>query len=234
MMNSHSLDILVFGAHPDDAEIGMGATIYKHTKAGRQVGMCDLTHAEMSSNGTVETRIQEANLASTILGLATRTNLGLPDRGLFMNAETIQLITLEIRKHRPRIVFAPYWIDRHPDHVMCSKLVDEAIFNAKLRNYLPDVAPVRVEKLYYYYINDLDEPQLIVDVSEEYDIKMRALQAYKTQFESASAELNSVPTPINQGFLERIEAQGKILGQKVSCTYAEGFASKSPVQIDLF
>ncbi len=233
-MNTTSLDILIFGAHPDDAEIGMGATIYKHTKAGQRVGICDLTHAEMSSNGTVESRRLEADQASAILGLAVRSNLGLPDRGLFMNAETIQLITSEIRKYRPRIVFAPYWLDRHPDHIMCSKLVDEAVFNAKLRNYKLDEAPVKVDKMYYYYINDHYEPQLIVDVSEEYTVKMKALIAYKTQFEAVNASADYVPTPINQGFLERIESQGKLLGQRVGCTYAEGFASKSPVHLDFF
>lgn len=233
-MSIQPLDILIFGAHPDDAEIGMGATIYKHTKAGQRVGICDLTQAEMSSNGTVQTRKLEAAAASAILGLAVRMNLGLPDRGLFMNSETIQHITHEIRRHRPRIVFAPYWLDRHPDHMMCSKLVDEAVFNAKLRNYMPSEAPVKVESVYYYYINDHYEPQLIVDVSEEYDIKMQALLAYKTQFEAADATTNYVPTPINQGFLERIEAQDKLLGQKVQCSYAEGFASKLPLQLNYF
>jgi bacillithiol biosynthesis deacetylase BshB1 len=233
-MSNQPLDILIFGAHPDDAEIGMGATIYKHTKAGKRVGICDLTQAEMSSNGTVHTRKVEAADASAVLGLAVRSNLGLPDRGLFMNMETIQEITREIRQHRPRIVFAPYWMDRHPDHVMCSKLVEEAVFNAKLRNYLPGEAPVTVERLYYYYINDHYEPQLIVDVSEEYHIKMQALLAYKTQFETADATTNYVPTPINQGFLERIDAQGRLLGQKFNCTYAEGFASKLPLCLDYF
>jgi bacillithiol biosynthesis deacetylase BshB1 len=233
-MSIQPLDILIFGAHPDDAEIGMGATIYKHTKAGQRVGICDLTQAEMSSNGTVQTRKLEADHASSILGLAVRTNLGLPDRGLFMNTETIQQITREIRRLRPRIVFAPYWLDRHPDHIMCSKLVDEAVFNAKLRNYMPGEAPVKVDSLYYYYINDHYEPQLIVDVSDEYDIKMQALLAYKTQFEAADATTSYVPTPINQGFLERIEAQGKLLGQKVNCNYAEGFASKLPLHLNYF
>jgi bacillithiol biosynthesis deacetylase BshB1 len=231
-MSDSNLDILVFGAHPDDAEIGMGATIVKHTKAGKRVGICDLTYAEMSSNGTVHSRKQEAANASAILGLAIRSNLGLPDRGLFMNSDTIQQITSEIRLHRPRLVFAPFWMDRHPDHVMCSKLVEEAVFNAKLRNYMPDQSPVHVERLYYYYINDHYEPQLIVDVSDEYDRKMKALQAYKTQFEAADETTNYVATPINQGFLERIDAQGRLLGQKFNCQYAEGFASKLPLRIN--
>src|SRR5690554_7626640 len=113
-MHTSNLDILIFGAHPDDAEIGMGATIYKHTKAGKRVGICDLTQAEMSSNGTIHSRRLEAEAASAILGLTVRSNLGLPDRGLFMNEGFIQSITREIRNHQPRIVLAPYWKDRHP------------------------------------------------------------------------------------------------------------------------
>jgi bacillithiol biosynthesis deacetylase BshB1 len=233
-MDIQPLDILVFGAHPDDAEIGMGATIYKHTKAGFQVGICDLTQAEMSSNGSVQTREREAADASMILGLAARSNLGLPDRGLFMNTATIEQVTREIRKRRPRIVFAPYWQDRHPDHVMSSRLVGEAVFNAKLRNYMPEDAPVTVEHVYYYFINDQYEPQLIVDVSEEYTVKMNALRAYKTQFELADEASSFVPTLINQGFLERIEAKDRWLGQKANCNYAEGFATKLPFRIDYF
>src|SRR6478735_4103076 len=114
-----SLDILIFGAHADDAEIGMAGTIAKHTAAGLKVGVCDLTRAEMSSNGTVERRTEEAEQASRVLGLSCRTNLGLPDRGLYVTPENVQAVTAEIRRHAPRIVFAPYWEDRHPDHIMC-------------------------------------------------------------------------------------------------------------------
>ena len=115
-MNS-KLDILIFGAHADDAEIGMAGTIAKHTAAGLSVGICDLTQAEMSSNGTVDLRKQEAEQAAGILDLKVRTNLGLPDRGLFVTPEHIERVTAEIRKFSPSIVFAPYWEDRHPDHV---------------------------------------------------------------------------------------------------------------------
>src|SRR5690606_26568037 len=106
-MSGEGLDMLIFGAHPDDAEIGMGATIYKHTKAGYRVGICDLTQAEMSSNGSVETRKAEAAEASRLLGLVERSNLGLPDRGLGPAPEQIGAIVKEIRRLRPRIVFAP-------------------------------------------------------------------------------------------------------------------------------
>ncbi|PZE21920.1 bacillithiol biosynthesis deacetylase BshB1 [Paenibacillus xerothermodurans] len=231
---SERLDILIFGAHPDDAEIGMGGTICKHTSAGSRVGICDLTYAEMSSNGTVELRQMEAAAASQTLRLAVRSNLGLPDRGLYMTPEAIKKIVLEIRKYKPRAVFAPYWEDRHPDHIACSKLVQEALFNAKLRRYEPDTEAHNVEQSYYYFINDVYEPDLLVDVTEVHAKKMQALQAYRTQFEAAGANNDFVNTPLNQGYLSRVEAKDRMLGQKRMISYAEGFVSKLPYVIDLF
>jgi bacillithiol biosynthesis deacetylase BshB1 len=228
------LDILIFGAHPDDAEIGMGATIVKHTKAGYRVGICDLTYAEMSSNGNVVTRKQEAAAAAEILGLSARTNLGLPDRGLFICSEFIDAIVMEIRKFKPRLVFAPYWEDRHPDHVLCSQLVQQAVFNAKLRKYLPGSEATNVEQLLFYFINDVYATDLMVDVSDCYELKMDALRAYKTQFLSPPTEADYVPTPINQAFLQALEARDRILGQKRQMAFAEGFVSKLPVTVNLF
>jgi bacillithiol biosynthesis deacetylase BshB1 len=231
---TQDLDILIFGAHPDDAEIGMGGTIVKHTTAGYRVGICDLTYAEMSSNGTVESRKQEASDAADILGLAVRTNLGLPDRGLFICREHIESIVLQIRKFKPRIIFAPYWQDRHPDHVLCSHLVQDAVFNAKLHRYLPETEAVKVEQCYFYFINDVFDSSVIVDVSECYEVKLAALRAYKTQFLSASSENNYVATPINQRFLQAIEARDLLLGQKLQMEYAEGFVTKQPHTVKLF
>jgi N-acetylglucosamine malate deacetylase 1 len=228
------LDILIFGAHPDDAEIGMGGTIAKHTAAGYRVGICDLTQAEMSSNGTVEIRRSEAEEASRILGLAMRSSLGLPDRGLFVTKEHIDAITREIRVHRPRIVFAPYWKDRHPDHIACSHLVQEAVFNAKLRRYLPEMASHSVPQFYFYFINDVHEADLLVDVSEGYEKKIAALQAYRSQFEAFGEGKDYVPTPLNQGYVERVEARDRMLGQKQMIAYAEGFVSKTTPLVDLF
>ncbi|ANS74835.1 bacillithiol biosynthesis deacetylase BshB1 [Paenibacillus yonginensis] len=230
------LDILIFGAHADDAEIGMAGTIAKHTAAGLRVGICDLTFAEMSSNGGVERRKQEAAEAANALGLAARSNLGLPDRGLFLTPEHIAAVTEEIRKYAPRIVFAPYWEDRHPDHVACSRLVEEAVFNAKLRKYMPDKLdkpPVLVEDLFFYFINDWRNPDLVVDVTEHYEAKLAALRSYRSQFEQAHGE-DTVATPLNQGYVERVQARDALLGQKKLIPFAEGFAVKAPYRIQRF
>lgn len=226
------LDILVFGAHADDAEIGMAGTIYKHIEAGLRVGICDLTYAEMSSNGTVETRKQEAIEAGELLKLSSRTNLGLPDRGLTITTEHIEAVTAEIRRHAPRIVFAPYWEDRHPDHVACSKLVEEAVFNAKLRRYMPDLPIVNVEQLYFYFINDLGQVDLIVDTTQQYEMKEKALSCYRSQFEQKITD--TVATPLNQGYIERVKSRDRLVGQRRLVPFAEGFAVKTPFLVEFF
>jgi len=229
------LDILVFGAHADDAEIGMGGTIAKHAQAGYSIGICDLTEAEMSSNGTVELRKQEAAYAASVLGLSMRSNLGLPDRGLVHTRDHIDRIVAEIRKHRPRIVFAPYWVDRHPDHIACSRLVEEAVFNAKLRKYMPELPAVQVEQLIYYYINDVDQVSLVIDVSDYYEIKRNALLAYRSQFEAvAGTGEDRVATPLTSQYVERVEARDSLLGQARGWGHAEGFALKRPHAVHLF
>lgn len=227
-----TLDLLVFGAHPDDAEIGMGGTIYKHTSNGFKVGICDLTFAELSSNGDQALRQHEASKAAEILHLTMRSNLGLPDRGLKMKSAHIKKVTEEIRKHRPKVVFAPYWHDRHPDHVTCSKLVREAVFNAKLRKFMPHIAAWTVENMYYYYINDQQKPpDLVVDVSAQYDVKIKALAAYESQFSQGK---DTVSTPLNTGYVQHVELRDQLLGHQQSVAYAEGFASELPLMVDTF
>ncbi len=234
MTEAVQLDLLVFAAHPDDAEIGMGGTIARESAAGRKVGIVDLTKAEMSSNGTVEIRLREAREAAEVLGLAVRDNLGLPDRGLALVREQLDPIVAAIRKYRPRVVFAPYPSDRHPDHVRCGQMVEEAVFSAKLRRYLPELPAWQVEALYFYMINDVHPPHLIVDVSDVYDKKRRALGAYRSQFDAPGARDDRVSTPLTDGYLERVEARDRLLGQPYRMAYAEGFMAKGPVVVTAF
>lgn len=227
------LDILVFGAHADDAEIGMAGTIAKHTAAGLKVGLCDLTAAEMSSNGNVELRKEEAQQAADLLGVSVRTNLGLSDRGLFITEEHVAAVTAEIRRFAPAIVFAPYWEDRHPDHIACSKLVEEAVFNAKLRKYMPDKQAVSAPQLFFYFINDLGRTDLIVDVTEQYGLKEQALSCYRSQF-TKPLGADAVSTPLTEGYIERVRSRDMLLGQRRLIPYAEGFATKVPYAVNLF
>jgi bacillithiol biosynthesis deacetylase BshB1 len=228
------LDLLVFAAHPDDAEIGMGGTIIKHADAGRKVGVIDLTYAEMSSNGDADTRQREAAAASRELGLAVRENLGLPDRGLIASKDQLDRMVSAIRRHRPRVVFAPYPADRHPDHAACGRMAEEAVFNAKLRRYLPEEPAWTADLLIYYFINDVHAPGIIVDITKEQPRKMAALRAYRSQFEPAGETADWVETPLTRGYLDQVEARDRLFGQPHRLLYAEGFIAKGAIPVGLF
>ena len=224
------LDILAFGAHADDVEIGMGGTIAKYAQEGKLIGICDLTKAEMSSNGTVETRVEEAAKSAEILGVVVREALDIPDRGLFLTEEYIKKIVKVIRQYRPAIVFAPYFDDRHPDHGSCARLVEEAVFSAAVRKYDRDdrFSAHRPKALYYYMINGFHKPDFTIDVSGVMNKKIASLQAYKSQFESGAS---SVDTPLVNGYIESVEARERLFGKEVGVEFAEGFLSKKPMLI---
>ncbi|MBO9128223.1 bacillithiol biosynthesis deacetylase BshB1 [Bacillus sp. 165] len=222
------LHILAFGAHADDVEIGMAGTIAKYTKQGYEAGICELTEAELSSNGTVEVRKKEANRAAEILGVNMRKNLGMPDRGLFMKEEYIEQIVDVIREWRPAVVFAPFHEDRHPDHGNCTRLVEEAVFSAGIRKYKgkKDLPAHRVSSFHYYMINGFHKPSFCVDITREMETKVTALKAYESQFTKGE---NGVMTPLTEGYIETVVAREKMFGKEVGVQYAEGFISKSPL-----
>lgn len=228
-----NVDLLAFGAHPDDVEIGAGGIIAKHHKEGFTTAICSLTEAELSSNGTVENRRIEAQRAVEILGVTGHYNLGLPDRGITGSPEQLAKVTQIIRQLRPKVVIAPYLEDRHPDHVACSRVVKEAVFNAGLKNYHTsgNESYHRVEQFYYYFINDIVKADLIIDISDIYETKIEALLAYSSQF---SRTEDKVATPINSPtFLSMIRGRDQMWGQMVGIQYGEGLVSPRPIKQQL-
>lgn len=227
-MNHESVDLLAFGAHPDDVEIGMAGTIALHTQTGCKAAICDLTRAELSSNGTVETRQAEAENAGGILRLSARVNLELKDRGLLHSEDAVAKIVDVIRFYRPKTVFAPYPRDRHPDHGHCASLVKEAVFSAGIKKFegLKALSPHRVNQLYYYFINGYDHPDVCVDISEVIETKMAALKAYESQFVKADG---SVDTPLTNGYIETVTSRSRLFGKDVNAAYAEGFKTSQPI-----
>lgn len=225
-----SVDILAFGAHPDDIEIGVGGILAKHSRAGKSIVLCDLTEAELSTNGTVENRYLEAQAAANILGVKERVNLKLPDRGLRVCDEQIDEITRVIRQYRPTIVLAPYPKDRHPDHVKCGQLVQEAVFNAGLVNkQIGDLPAHRIKQLYYYLIHEIHPIEIVVDISEVYDDKIKALRAYQSQF---MKDNDGIDTPINDSyFFDRIRGRDLFIGHQIGCNYGEVLISSAPIQL---
>ncbi len=225
---SNSVDILAFGAHPDDVEIGMGGTIAKYIKKGKSVCICDLTKAELSSNGTVETRKIEAETAGAILGVSKRIILDIPDRGITMKSEFIDKIVSCIRELKPKLVFVPYYEDRHPDHGHCARLVEEAVFSARIKNYqdASHLKPHIVENVYFYMINGFHKPNFVIDISETMDVKIASLNAYESQFTKTNDSYN---TPLVNGYIETVQSRERLFGQAVGVAYAEGFISKTPI-----
>ena len=228
MSDHNSIDLLAFGAHADDVEIGMGGTIAKYNRLGYKVAICDLTKAELSSNGTVERRQKEAKKAQEILGVEKRIQLNIPDRGIYITDEYIKKTVSIIRKLRPRVVFAPYYEDRHPDHGNCANLIKEAVFSARIKNFEDEknLPAHKVDDLYFYMINGFHKPSFIVDISRDIDVKVQALKAYESQF---IQQPNSVETPLTNGYIETVLARERLFGKEVNIEYGEGFMSDTPL-----
>jgi N-acetylglucosamine malate deacetylase 1 len=224
-----SIDLLVFGPHPDDIEIGLGGTVARHTAEGHRVGLCDLTEAELSSNGTVEQRRAEADEAARVLGALWRENLKWPDGGIAATPEMIRSAVEIIRRHRPRTVAIPYWDDRHPDHVAASHALRVATFRSALRRYVTEADPWRPEWVCYYFINDSAAPSFVVDVSGHYQRKREALACYRSQF--APAEDGAIATRLTDPtFRQLIESRDAQYGALAGVAFAEGVVVREPVQ----
>jgi bacillithiol biosynthesis deacetylase BshB1 len=222
------VDLLAFGPHPDDIEIGIGGTVAKHVALGFRVGLCDLTAGEMGSNGTVDERLAEAEAARGVLGAAWRTNLRLPDRAIGSDPSHTRAIAGLIRRARPRVVALPYWSDRHPDHVAASQLLTEAVFSAGLRRYDAEGDAWKPESSCYYFINDWAPPSFVVDVSDQYDTKRRALASHVSQFQPSAA--GAVATRLTSArFQQLIESRDAQFGAQAGVAFAEGFVVNSPV-----
>jgi bacillithiol biosynthesis deacetylase BshB1 len=221
-------DLIVFGPHPDDIEIGLGATIARHSDEGHAVGLCDLTRAELSSNGTPEQRRLEADAAAQVLGAAWRENLGWPDGRIAPVPEQIRSAVDVIRRHRPRAIAIPYWDDRHPDHRAASQVLSMAAFTSGLRRYDTGDAPWRADWVCYYFINDSAAPSFVIDVSTHYERKQRALACYASQF--ALAEADAVPTRLTAPtFRQLIESRDAQFGALAGVAFAEGVVVREPV-----
>lgn len=223
----HPVDLLAFGAHPDDIEIGLGGTVARHVALGFEVGLCDLTAGEMGTNGTVEERLAEADEAREVLGAAWRVNLRLPDRAFGQTADHVRAVASHIRQARPRAVAIPYGVDRHPDHVAANRLLVEAVFNAGLRRYEADGEAWRPEWVCAYFINDAAPASFVVDVSAHYETKRRALACYRSQFQPTEA--GAAPTRLTAPtFRQLIESRDAQFGAVAGVAFAEGLVVRDP------
>ena len=230
------LDILAFGVHPDDVELGCSGTIIAAITEGKKVGIIDLTQGELGTRGSVETRYTEAADAAKIMGVSTRENLKMAD-GFFQNDETHQrLVIAAIRKYQPDIILCNAPEDRHPDHGRSAKLVSDAAFLSGLRKIITVNDGIAQEawrpKYVFHYIQDrFIQPSFVVDITAYHNKKIDAILAYKTQFNSPST--NEPQTYISSPqFLETVKARAMMLGKRIGVQYAEGFISEKVLGVN--
>ena len=230
------LDILAFGAHPDDIELGCGATIAKEVSLGKKVGIVDLTQGELGTRGSAELRIIEANNAAKILGVSVRENIGFAD-GFFTNDKKHQLEIIKmIRKYQPDIVLCNAIDDRHIDHGKGSKLVSDACFLSGLVKIETELEGKQQEKwrpkqVYHYIQWKNIAPDFVIDVTGFIHKKQAAVLAYSSQFyDPNSKELESPIT--SKTFIESINYRSRDLGRLIGVEYAEGFTSERYVAVE--
>jgi bacillithiol biosynthesis deacetylase BshB1 len=219
------IDYLVIAPHPDDAELGLGGTILLLKEQGCSVGVLDLTDGEPTPHGSPEVRQQETAAATRVLGLDWRGNLALPNRLLQPSLHARGLLAGVLRELRPRVLFAPYWEDAHPDHVAASRLADDARFWAKLTKTELPGQPHYPRRVYYYlsvHLRQYVKPSFVVDVTPFHDRKLEAIRCYHSQF--IAGRPTTPPT-----FLDDLRDRARYWGWAIGAMYGEPFISREEV-----
>lgn len=229
-----SLDVLAFGAHPDDLELSCGGTLALCVQQGKRVGLVDLTRGEMGTRGSAEERAAEADAAARVLGATVRENLDLGDGQLFETPERVEAIVRIIRRLRPAILLAPPTADFHPDHAAAGGLVKRAHYLAGVRKVAADVPPHRAGLLVHYLQHEVHPPSFIVDISSTIDVRRKAILCYASQLYDPTkcepATMISAPT-----FLDEVEARARHFGSMIRSAFGEAFVQSSPPRVqDLF
>ncbi len=234
------LDILAFGVHPDDVELGCSGTLMAAIADGKKVGIIDLTRGELGTRGTADTRKAEAARAAEIMGVSIRENLEMAD-GFFQNDETNQRkVITAIRKYQPDIILANAPEDRHPDHGRSAKLVADAAFLAGLRKIetvVNDISqPIWRASYVFHYIQDrFIQPSFVIDITDYMDRKIESVLAYSTQFFHPDSQNQEPQTYISSPqFLETVKARALMLGKRIGVGYAEGYITEKIIGLKGF
>lgn len=224
------LDALVVAPHPDDAELGMGGTIVRLLGQGWKVGILDLTSGEPTPLGSVERRREETAAANLALKSPWRRNLGLPNRSLEPTLAHRRALAAVFREVRPRILFAPYWEDAHPDHTAATQLVEGARFWSKLSKSDIPGAPFHPARIFYYFsvhLRIVERPTFMVDISDQLDDKLEALRCYRSQL------VDNQPAGV-PGVIDSVRDRSRFWGHTVGVAHAEPFASREPIGLSNF
>lgn len=226
------VDILAIAAHRDDVELTCGGSLIKSARQGHVTAIIDLTAGETGTRGSAALRGKESDAAARILGVRDRVNLGLPDAGLTNTPETRTLLAIEIRRLRPRIVIAPALQGRHPDHIVAGQLVRDACFIAGLAKIAPDIPPHRPRKILHAitFREDHVKPTFIVDISDVFDDKLRAIQCYGSQFDGAVQAGEVYPT--GEPLYDVVRHQSAHYGSLIRTRFGEPFYTTETMRVD--
>ncbi len=227
------LDALAFGAHADDVEMACSGTIIKLGALGYKTGVTTLTRGEMATRGSAKIRAHEFAQSAKIMGLASHNMLDIPDGRIEVSWENKIKIIKEIRAYKPRIVFAPYWVSRHPDHEKASHLVREAAYLSGLKKLKTDQESYRPYKVVYYQTRFGFKPSFIVDISDFHARKIKSILCYKSQFHHKNkAKFGKDETLLSRPeFLDRIETRDKQYGMYIGVKYGEPFLVREAIKI---
>ena len=231
MAKATTVDAMFFAAHADDIELACGGTIAKMVKDGKRTGIVDLTRGEMGTRGDPETRLRESRASAGVLGATFREQFDFGDGGMRTGRdEEMQIIDI-VRRWRPSIIFAPWPDERHPDHVRSGRLITEASFYAGLRKIETDLPAHRPQAVVYYLQNYLPPLSFVIDVTDAWETKMKAVHCYKSQFfDRKSKEPRTFIA--EEKFLEMIDARGKHFGALIGARFGEAYVTKQPPRID--
>lgn len=217
-----AVDILAVGAHPDDVELGCGGTLINMVDSGYRVGIADLTEALLATRGDIDTRIKETQTALEIIGAVERVQLGFFEGSILSNPDNIHQLVNLIRRTQPHLLLAPYWEDRHPDHVDASKLVQTAAFWSGVSRYGDRQPPHRPHRIVFYFIHREGPISFVMDISATFDRKLKAIRSYHSQFhpQPGNEKMTYISRP---EFLEKLISRARYYGSLIGAEYGEPF-----------
>src|ERR1700733_7186946 len=224
------VDVLLFGAHPDDVEWGAGGTLLTLRATGTSFGVVDLTRGEMGSRGTSEERDREEQDAASWMGAPFRENLGLPDCGVIDSVKNRRQIASVIRRYRPKLVVAPYWKDRHPDHAATGRLVRNAAIHCALKKSNDPNPPHKPSAYLYYLLHHFKQPTAVLDISAVYQSKLELLGMDASQFAKSAEGFGVLPLGMND-YLFGLESRDRFFGSLIGAHHGEALVSEVPLKL---
>jgi N-acetylglucosamine malate deacetylase 1 len=224
------VDVVLFGAHPDDVEWGAGGIAILLRDAGISLALIDMTNGEMGSRGTLEQRQREAAAAAEILGARSREPLNLPDCGLVDSPENRRLVASAIRRHRPKLVLAPYWEDRHPDHAAAGVMVRNAQLYCTLTKLDDPNPPHKPAAFLFYPLNRFEQPAFVVDTTGVFQLKLDLLRVHRSQFEKTAEEFGVIAHGVSD-YLFGLESRDRYFGSLIGARHGEALVSDRPIRL---